>query len=202
MANWRRPFSFRPAARTDSPRLAAPFTAIIALLAAGCGHAGDGVPAASPSGEEILCAPADEGQLHARLQGSIDAEIDWSSDVPQCLGGPRPDGDGVRLLYKGRIAGDEALLIVIGIAPLRAGESARNVPVNLTVVREGTGEFFATQGRDKCALDEVHQEQLAPDARRYRLTGRGYCTQPARALSGDGAVLMSRFDVVAIVDYR
>jgi hypothetical protein len=202
MANWRRPCSCKPAARTDASRRAAPCAAILALLIAGCGHAGDGVPAASPGGEEILCAPADEGELHARLQGSIDTELDWSSDVPQCLGGPRPDGDGVRLLYKGRIAGDEAVLIVIGIAPLRAGEAARNVPVNLTVVREGTGEFFATQGRDKCALDEVRQERLAPDARRYRLTGRGYCTQPARALSGDGAVLVSRFDVIAIVDYR
>jgi hypothetical protein len=202
MANWRRHCSFRPAARTDTPRLQAPFTALFAILISGCGHAGDGAPAAPPSGEEILCRPANEGQLRARLQGAIDAEIDWSSDVPQCLGGPRPDGDGVRLLYKGRIAGDESVLVVIGITPLRAGETSRNVPVNLTVVREGTGQFFSTQGRDKCALDEVRQEQLAPDTRRYRLTGRGYCTQPARALSGDGAVLMSRFDVVAIVDYR
>ena len=202
MANLRRPCSSRPAARTDAFRLAAPFAALCALLTAGCGHAGDGVPASPPGKDEILCAPADEGQLRARLQGAIDAEIDWSSGVPQCLGGPRPDGEGVRLLYKGRVAGDEPVLIVIGIGPLRAGESSRNVPVNITVVREGTGEFFATQGPDKCALDEVRQEQLAPDSRRYRLTGRGYCTQPARALSGDGSVLMSRFDVVAIVDYR
>jgi hypothetical protein len=202
MANWRRPCSSRPAARTEPPRLGSPFAALCSLLIAGCGHAGDGVPAKPPGGEEILCTPAEDGQLRARLQGAIDAELDWSWDVPQCLGAPRPDGDGVRLLYRGRIAGDEPVLIVIGIAWLRAGETSRNVPVNITVLREGTGQFFATQGGDKCALDEVRQERLAPDATRYRLTGRGYCTQPARALSGDGAVLMSRFDVVAIVDYR
>jgi len=79
-------------------------------------------------------------------------------------GRPATDGDGVRLLYKGRIAGDESVLVVIGITPLRAGETSRNVPVNLTVVREGTGQFFSTQGRDKCALDEVRQEQLDTDA--------------------------------------
>jgi hypothetical protein len=73
------------------------------------------------------------------------------------------------------------------------------VPVNLTVVREGAGEFFATRGQDKCALDSVSQVALEGKPRRYRLEGRGYCTQPARAVGGDGAVLLSRFDVVAIV---
>ena len=92
-----------------------------------------------------------------------------------------------------------AVLLVFGIAPLRPGESARNVPVNVTVVREGAGQFFATQGEDKCALDAVTQVPVEGDPTRYRLEGRGYCTQPARAVGGDGAVLLSRFDVVAIV---
>lgn len=140
--------------------------------------------------------------LQARLQGLIEAEIDWSVGHPQCKGGPRPGGDGIRLIYKGTLAGDEPLLIVFGIGPLRAGQSARNVPVNLTLVKEGTGQFFATQGHDKCALDEVHQVQLQPEVPVYRVTGRGYCTQPARAVAGEGSVLVSRFDVVAIVDYR
>ena len=74
--------------------------------------------------------------------------------------------------------------------------------MNLTIVREGSGQFFATQGPDKCALDQVTQEPIDPEAALYRLKGRGYCTQPARAVGGDGAVLVSRFDVVAIVAYR
>jgi hypothetical protein len=45
----------------------------------------------------------------------------------------------------------------------------------------------------------VAQVPLEDDPSRFRLEGRGYCTQPARALDGNGAVLMSRFDVVAIV---
>jgi hypothetical protein len=144
--------------------------------------------------------PADEGSLRARLQGALEAEIDWAGGVPQCKGGLRPDGDGVRLIYKGNLP-EGPLLVVIGIGPLRAGESARDVPVNLTLVREGTGRFYATQGNDKCAMDDVRQEP-AGEPQVYRLTGRGYCIQPARAVGGDGAVLMSRFDVTALVDYR
>jgi hypothetical protein len=48
-------------------------------------------------------------------------------------------------------------------------------------------------------MDDVHQEAIGDTL--FRLTGRGYCTQPARAVQGDGAVLMSRFDVEAVVDF-
>ncbi len=179
------------------------------LAGAGCGHAQPvpaPAPATPPAGTEaadkLLCAPVERGYLRARLQGAIDARIDWSVGTPQCRGGRRPSGDGVRLLYKGSLGDGGRLLIVLGAGPLAAGQDARNVPVNLTVVREGSGQFFATQGDDKCALDQVHQEPLAGAAGQYLLTGRGYCTQPARAVGGEGSVLLSRFDVEAIVDYN
>jgi hypothetical protein len=155
-----------------------------------------------PSAQHALCVPADEGRLQARLAGEIDAEIDWAPPTPQCLGGLRPDGEGVRLVYKGDVPGLGPLLVVIGIGPLRAGASAQNVPVNLTLVREGAGVFYATQGDGKCAMDEVQQQPLDESGRRFRLTGRGYCTQPARAVGGDGSVLVSRFDVSAVVQFE
>jgi len=159
-------------------------------------------PAAATGKPELLCAPAPEGFLRARLQGAIEAELDWSApSTPQCLGGTRPQGDGLRLVYKGE-AGGAPLLIVIGIATLaRDTPAARNVPANVTVVREGAGAFYSTQGDDKCALDEVRQEPVAGQTGRYRLSARGYCTQPARALGGEGSVLVSRFDAQALVDY-
>jgi hypothetical protein len=191
-----------PLSLEPSPRAAA--AACCALLVAGCGHADttSGAPAAGSSAE-ILCAPAPEGFLRARLQGSIDAEIDWSAPgVAQCLGGPRPGGDGVRLVFKGAID-DAPLLIVIGVANLLPGTSARNVAANVTLVREGAGSFYSTQGDDKCALDEVRQEPVDGRDGRYRVSARGYCTQPARALgaSDAGSVLVTRFDVSALVDY-
>jgi hypothetical protein len=211
MASWQRPSSSQAGHRTDRRRAVAALIPCLALLAAGCGRADDRVPADPPAAQppnaagatldagDALCMPASAGSLRARLQGAIEAEIDWDEGTAQCLGGVRPQGDGVRLLYKGEVQGSGQLLVVLGVAPLRPGESARNVPVNLTVVREGAGEFFATRGQDKCALDTVSQVALEGEPRRYRLEGRGYCTQPARAVGGDGAVLMSRFDVVAIV---
>ena len=185
-----------------APRAAA--AACCALLNAGCGHADTtgGTPAPGSSAE-IFCAPAPEGFLRARLQGAIDAEIDWSAPaVAQCLGSPRPGGDGVRLVFKGAVD-DAPLLIVIGVANLLPGTSARNVAANVTLVREGAGSFYSTQGDDKCALDEVHQEPIEGHDGRYRMSARGYCTQPARALgaSGAGSVLVTRFDVSALVDY-
>jgi hypothetical protein len=190
-----------------------------ALLTAACGRADDRAPpipadatpvaaappaaAATPTSTlnatEALCVAAPTGSIKARLQGAIDTELDWGTDAPHCLGGLRPQGDGVRLLYKGSAPGVGPILVVLGIAPLQPGESARNVPVNVTVVREGTGQFYATQGDDKCMLDSVSQAPVAGEAGRYRLEGRGFCTQPARAVGGDGAVLLTRFDVLAIV---
>lgn len=154
---------------------------------------------APPAGAGILCEPAEAGSLRARLKGAIDAELDWRVPQPQCRGGLRPEGDGLRLVYRGSTPATGPLLIVLGAGPLRPGQSARHVPVNLTLVREGTGEFFATRGDDKCAFDEVRQ---APeDAARglYRLEARGYCTQPARSVDGTRSVLLSSFDVTAIV---
>jgi hypothetical protein len=159
-----------------------------------------GAPAAvETAAAAALCVPAETGSLRARLQGALDVEIDWGADASHCQGGVRPQGDGIRLLYKGYEPATGPLLLVFGAAPLRPGESARNVPVNLTVIREGTGQFFATQGEDKCAFDAVTQTPVDGNPGFFRLEGRGFCTQPARAVGGDGSVLLSRFDVVAVV---
>jgi hypothetical protein len=157
--------------------------------------------APAPGAADALCRPAPEGMLRARIQGAIDAEIDWSvPDEAQCLGGERPGDAGHRLVYKG-MADGQPLLIVIGLrGPLGAG-TTRHVPANVTVVREGSGVFYATQGDDKCAFDVVELGQMAPGDPRQRLTGRGYCTQPARAVdAADGAVLLSRFDVDSVLE--
>jgi hypothetical protein len=207
----------RPATRAG---LAA--ATLLAILGAGCGHADPQVePSAEPAAVETqvepeadaasgsgfeaasaLCRAAEKGSIRARLQGVIDTEIDWAAPgVRQCLGGPRPGGDGVRLVYKGQ-ADNEPLLLIIGIALARSAPSGRNVPASVTIVREGAGEFYATQGDDKCALDAVRQEPVAGAKGLYFLTGRGYCTQPARAVpGGTGAVLVSRFDVEAVIAY-
>jgi hypothetical protein len=171
------------------------------LLATG-GARAESAPASPPAARGVLCVPADQGFLRARLRGAVDADLAWSAPQPQCRGALRPGGNGVRLLFKGlAVPRGEALTIVLGAGPLRAGQQARQVPVNLTVIRDGTGQFFATQGDSKCTFDEVRQTALDAGRGLYRLEARGYCTQPARALVGDAVLLLSRFDLQAIVDF-
>jgi len=205
-------------ARTPD-RIGAAALAACAALAAACSNAGpaDATPdaaatppppasaaadasAAMASGTDARCVTVAEGSLRARLDGDFRADIDWAPPLPQCRGGPRPGGDGIRLIYRGDVPGQGPLLVVIGIGPLAAGQDARQVPANVTLVLEGTGLFYATRGDDKCAVDEVRQVPAGDGA--YRLTVRGYCVQPARSLDGSGAVLMSRFDATALATFR
>lgn len=208
MVNWLEPYSSRHARRTEGPRPPRGLLLLACALAAGCGRAAD-PPAPSvtppppqpPATAGSLCAPADVGALHAKLSGAIEAEIDWSAgNQPQCRGDVRPTGDGLRLVYRGVLPEAGPLLILLGAGPLKPGESARNVPVNLTLVREGSGEFYATQGDDKCSFDELRQSPVDGSTTTFLVEGRGFCTQPARAMGGDGAVLVTRFDVTALLD--
>lgn len=201
MVNWRSLFSSDGRRRTEGlaplPTLRA-FAATALLGCAACSGAQE--PAAGAAGpSDPICAEAAEGSLQARLQGAIDGEIDWSAVGGHCLGGVRPDGTGLRMVFKGTGPDGEPLLIVIGAGPVTPGISARNVPANVTVVVEGSGRFYATQGDDKCALDTLQQEPVGGEPGLLRVTGRGYCVQPARAVGGDDSVLISRFDLLALV---
>jgi hypothetical protein len=110
----------------------------------------------------------------------------------------------VRLKFQGT-GRQPALVILLGIANVREGQAGHALPVNLTIIREGAGEFFGTQGEDKCTIDELRQELLTPVPRRtrsYKITARGFCTEPARAVGGPAVVLMSRFDFATRIDYE
>lgn len=150
------------------------------------------------------CLTSGDGYLRARLSGSIGTELEWENEGTECTGAVRPDG-GLRLRF-GRFdaASGSKIVLVFGIADLKEGEAAHSVPVNVTIIREGTGEFYSTQGDDKCMLDDVRQYALVGPpfrARTYRVVARGYCTEPARAVQGKGSILMSRFDFAGAVDF-
>ncbi|MDY6944579.1 MAG: hypothetical protein SXG53_02580 [Pseudomonadota bacterium] len=149
-----------------------------------------------------VCLPDGGGFLNARLSGAVQAELVWGNEGLECTGAVRPDG-GIRIRFSHQ-DGAGRLVLLFGIAGLREGQSAKALPVNLTVIREGLGEFYSTRGDNKCTLDEVRQEPLAGIPRRsrsYRVTARGFCTHPARAVRGDGVILLSRFDYVGRIDF-
>jgi len=134
----------------------------------------------------------------------LETELDWGNHGTQCTGAVRPTDQGIRMQFIGRTRHGERLTIVIGIAGLREGATAKVVPVNVTLIREGTGEFYGTQGDDKCMLDHVAQQPLIGIPHRlrlYRVVARGFCTEPARSVRGQGSILISRFDYAGRVDF-
>jgi hypothetical protein len=156
-----------------------------------------------PANAASSCLEQGNGFLRARLSGSIRAEIDWQRSM-ECSGATRPGG-GVRMRFSHAFGDkDQQLVLVFGIGELREGEPARNLPVNVTVIRQGAGEFFGTQGDASCMIDELQQEALAGIPlrnRSYRVVARGFCMKPARAINGNGSVLLTRFDFAGRVDF-
>ena len=169
-------------------------------------HAQQPPPAAqsAPPPAVAKCLPAGNGFLRARLSGAVSSELNWGNDGTECTGAVRPTDGGIRMRFS-RAEGQGRLVLVFGIAKLPEGKPARNLPVNVTLIREGAGEFFSTQGDDKCTLDAVSQAVIVGIPRRtrsYQVTARGFCTEPARAVRGKGAVLLSRFDYSGRVDFE
>lgn len=181
--------------------------ALIAL-AATCKVYAQAAPATSDDASDpyttARCLPDGSGYFRARLSGILETELDWGNQGTQCTGAVRPTDQGIRMQFIGRSREGERLSIVIGIARLREGARAKNLPANITLIREGAGEFYGTQGDDKCVLERVSQKALVgiPYKHRvYRVVVRGFCIEPARAVRGHGSILMSRFDYAGRVDF-
>ncbi len=151
------------------------------------------------------CLPSGDGFLQARLDGALQMRLDWQNEGTQCEGMPRPEGNGIRLSFSRPLdAEGQRLLIVFGIAGLSESSSGRALPANLTIIEEGGKQIFGTLGDDKCVVDELKQQLItawSATSRTYRVSGRGFCMQPARAVGGDAGVLMSSFDFAGQVEY-
>lgn len=151
------------------------------------------------------CLQSGDGFLRARLDGALELRLDWDNAGTQCDGMPRPDGNGVRLRFS-RVLGDtdQRLVIVLGIAGLSESSSGHALPANVTIIEEGRARVYGTMGDDKCTVDDLTQHLITPwrkESRTYRVSGRGFCVQPARAVGGDASVLMTTFDFAGQVIY-
>ncbi len=170
----------------------------VAALLMLVGQAGS---AAEGSAPELRCLPGQEGFLTMRLRGSIEEEVRWTEPALICEGMSRPDGRGLRLRFAGPRAGGE-LAVVFAAPELGAGTSGKTIPVNVTLL-DGAGErIYGTQGDSRCAFDAVEQQAIESTAlppRSYRVSARGFCTAPARAMDGSGAVFVTRFDFSGLV---
>lgn len=158
--------------------------------------------AAPPSAAAVPanCLSSGDGYLRARLAGAVEARINWSNSGLRCQGEARDTPPGVRLSFQHRGAKPD-LLFVFGLTGVREGRPAHAVATNLTVIVQGTDRIYGTLGDSRCTVDSLSQHRLGA-GKRYRLEARGFCTQPAHAVRGDGAVLVSTFEFAGVVDYE
>ena len=154
------------------------------------------MPAPPPAG----CLESGDGYLRAHLGGAIETKIDWPNTGTRCQGEPKDKPPGVRLSFQRLAGGSPDLLFVFGITGVREGRPARAAGVNVTVIVQGTSRIYGTLGDSRCTVDSLTQRRLDKHGL-YRIEARGFCTQPAHAVRGDGAVLVSTFEFAGPVTY-
>lgn len=140
-----------------------------------------------------------------RLRGSIEEDVSWREPELDCTGMSRPDGRGLRIRFAGPLAGGSELAVVFAAPELGMGASGRGVPVNVTLLDAAGERIYGTQGDSRCVLDEVEQQAIGDPSfppQSFRVSARGFCVAPARALDGDGSVLLTRFDFAGLVTFR
>ena len=183
----------------DSPQ-GAPTRAAAEARAAPEAPAPARAPAATETTAATACLRSGDGYFRARVAGAVEATIDWPNSGTRCEGEPRDKPPGVRLSFQRASGGATDLLFVFGITGVREGQPLREAGANLTVIVQGTDRIFGTLGDSRCTVDSLTQRALeAPGS--YRLEARGFCTQPAHAVRGDGAVLVSTFEFAGLVTY-
>jgi hypothetical protein len=168
--------------------------------------AGADLPQAPP--EVAGCLPTGDGYFRARVGGAIEANVDWPNSGTRCDGESKTKPAGVRMSFRRSVGTPPDLLFVFGLSGVKEGQPAHGAGANLTVILQGSSRIYGTLGDSRCAIDSLSQRRL-PDnpgadgkgPRSYRVEARGYCTQPARAVRGDGAVLVSTFDFAGVVVY-
>ena len=165
-------------------------------------NAAAGPAAADKSrGSADHCLSSGDGYLRAHIAGAVEARIDWPDQGTHCEGESKDaPSAGVRLSFQRAADGDSKLLFVFGLTGVREGRPAKEVGANLTLIVQGTDRIYGTLGDARCTVDSLHQKRLG-SAKAYRVEARGFCTQPAHAVRGDGAVLVSTFEFAGLVNY-
>jgi len=139
--------------------------------------------------------------LATRLKGALDAAVDWRGEALLCEGGARPEGRGLRASFAGKGPSGESLRFVFGLAALPGEATARNVPTHLTLIVEGTGALYSTQGDTQCATELLEQQPLAARPGQWRLHARGYCIDPATTLDARARLYVERFDFEGLAHF-
>ena len=133
-----------------------------------------------------------DGALVAEIYGGVRASLDWDAGMLECEGMPRPNGEGARLRFAGPAGatdGEQKLAFILGLPDLVEGETANELPTNVTLMEEGTGRFFGTRETLNCWTDiDLHEPVQPAVSSTYRIGGVLYCVAPLADLSGNTSV--------------
>ena len=130
-----------------------------------------------------------EGYLSGRIYGSVDLSLDWRSPRLLCEGMPRPDGEGLRLVFAHAIDDSAArLMLVLGLPDATLTGTTGEIPANVTLIDEANGRFFGTGGTGRCWADIQSQLPAEPD--RVWVRGELYCAGALPELGADGSVTL------------
>jgi hypothetical protein len=148
------------------------------------------------------CLGDGTGYVRARIRGALNMDVNWPDARLSCAGEARPDGSGLRMSFAGPGPDGRIMRLVFGVQSAREGAPGRELPTNLTVLLDG-GRIFATRGDDKCTTDALAQHPLPGTdlLRAWRIEARGFCVQPANDLTGQGRILISRFDFAGRAEF-
>ena len=183
------------AARPGRVPIAALTALVLTLWQPGPGAASP--PGSSPAAD---CLESGDGYFRARVAGAIEAKIDWPNSGTKCQGETKSAPPGVRLSFQRSTKTKPDLLFVFGLTGVREGQPAHAAGANLTLIIQGTPKIFGTLGDSRCTVDSLTQRRL-PTPGAYRVEARGFCTQPAHAVRGTDAVLVSTFEFAGLVNY-
>jgi hypothetical protein len=172
-----------------------PLPAMVALLVSLCATAGaEGLSAAGPP----ACLPGGEAGLEMRITGDFEADVRWGNTGTRCDGGPRPEGDALRLMFAHE---GDGLLIVLGITGLERAATGSGLLANVTVVRQGLGLFYGTLGADSCVVNVDENAAIEGMTDAYRISGQGRCEAPIEAINRDGHIRVAPFEFTGVVHW-
>ncbi|MGI9341329.1 MAG: hypothetical protein ACR2QV_00660 [Gammaproteobacteria bacterium] len=179
--------------------IAAIAVAVVVARAIGAGGAAADLTASPEQRRTDLCRFVDDAYLSGTLYGGLEREIEWRGDRMRCEGGPRPDGDGVRLVFAApaAAAAGDRLVFVIGISgPLGSLTDAER-PANVTIIDEATGRFFSSGQQDRCWTTVKSADG---DGTRYFVAGEVYCAGSLPSLSDGSSVSLRGFRYAGRLD--
>ena len=153
------------------------------------------LPEAAPVSQEC----GDGGQLKAELFGAISAQVHWRAEAMSCDGMPRPEGAGARLRFAGELDDGRALAVIIALPELEVGDTAKELSSNVTLIEEGSGRFFSTDGLGHCWTDISTQTPL--ENQRFAIDGTLYCINPLPEINGAASVSIRELEFSGRLDW-